>query len=225
MLSRFAARLTYANVVSTLALFMVLGGGAYAASALPNNSVGPEQIVKDGVLKPEIGEAAVGTTEIKTDGVRSGDVKNFSLRCEDFRPAEEACGVPGPQGPVGPPGPAGTGGRTGGGLTTTTVRSHDETIEMTCRTDGMGGSYCDGTETVTASCLPEEVATGGSVAAPPRSNQPGGSTGTIVTRDRPDPVSGVPTGWAGEASSNGYTISSSNPPPDQAVTVYVVCAS
>ena len=34
-------RLSYANVVSTLCLFLLLGGGAYAATKLAKNSVGP----------------------------------------------------------------------------------------------------------------------------------------------------------------------------------------
>lgn len=37
-------RLTYANVVATLALFVALGGGAYAAIKLPANSVGTKQL-------------------------------------------------------------------------------------------------------------------------------------------------------------------------------------
>ena len=41
------ARLTYANVVATLALFLALGGVSYAAVAIPNNSVGSAQL-KDG---------------------------------------------------------------------------------------------------------------------------------------------------------------------------------
>jgi hypothetical protein len=41
---------TYANVTATLALFVALGGGAYAATALPADSVGGRQ-VKDGSLR------------------------------------------------------------------------------------------------------------------------------------------------------------------------------
>jgi hypothetical protein len=37
-------RLTYANVIATLALFLVLGGAAYAATQLPRNSVGTAQL-------------------------------------------------------------------------------------------------------------------------------------------------------------------------------------
>jgi hypothetical protein len=40
MLTRIRAGLTYANVIATLALFIALGGGAYAAFKLPKGSVG-----------------------------------------------------------------------------------------------------------------------------------------------------------------------------------------
>jgi hypothetical protein len=33
-------QLSYANVMSSIAVFVVLGGGAYAAATLPKNSVG-----------------------------------------------------------------------------------------------------------------------------------------------------------------------------------------
>jgi len=39
-----SARLTYGNVVATLALFVALGGASYAAIALPANSVGTRQL-------------------------------------------------------------------------------------------------------------------------------------------------------------------------------------
>jgi hypothetical protein len=37
-------RVTYANVVSTIALFVALGGGAYAVTTLPAGSVGQRQL-------------------------------------------------------------------------------------------------------------------------------------------------------------------------------------
>jgi hypothetical protein len=43
-LTRIAERLTYANVVATLALFVALGGASYAAIQLPANSVGRAQL-------------------------------------------------------------------------------------------------------------------------------------------------------------------------------------
>jgi hypothetical protein len=44
-------RLTYANVMATIAVFLVLGGGAYAASQLPKNSVGAKQL-RNGAITP-----------------------------------------------------------------------------------------------------------------------------------------------------------------------------
>jgi hypothetical protein len=42
---RLAGKLTYANVISTICLFLLLGGGAaFAASQLGKNSVGPKQL-------------------------------------------------------------------------------------------------------------------------------------------------------------------------------------
>src|SRR5262245_25792513 len=42
-------RLSYANVVSTACLFVLLGGAAYAAVELPKNSVGKKQLKKNAV--------------------------------------------------------------------------------------------------------------------------------------------------------------------------------
>lgn len=46
----FQGKLTYANVVATTCLFVTLGGGAYAAAALPASSVGTRE-VRDGSLR------------------------------------------------------------------------------------------------------------------------------------------------------------------------------
>ncbi len=67
MLRTIHTKLSYANVVATIALFSALGGGAYAAVKLPANSVGARQI--------------------KKDAVRSSDVKNSSLLAADSGPA------------------------------------------------------------------------------------------------------------------------------------------
>lgn len=59
-------RLTYANVVATLALFLALGGASYAALTLPRNSVGTTQLkagsVTLGKLAFPLG-AATGTQQ------------------------------------------------------------------------------------------------------------------------------------------------------------------
>lgn len=81
-----ARHLSYANVMATVALFIALGGGAYAAITLPKDSVTTIQ-VKDG-----------------------------SLLAKDFKRGQLKAGPPGatgPQGPRGLGGPAGPFGPQG----------------------------------------------------------------------------------------------------------------
>ncbi len=85
-------RLTYSNVIATLALFLALGGGAYAATQLPKNSVGAKQI--------------------KKNAVSGSKVKDGSLRASDFKKGELA----GLKGPQGPPGQAGQPGSPAGSV-------------------------------------------------------------------------------------------------------------
>jgi hypothetical protein len=54
MRQRIGSRLTYANVMSTLCLFILLGGGAYAALHLPRNSVKSKNIVNGQVKSPDV---------------------------------------------------------------------------------------------------------------------------------------------------------------------------
>ncbi len=59
-------RLTYANVISTICLFVVLGGGAYAAGAihLPKNSVGNKQLKKNAVTSDKVKDGSLTGADI-----------------------------------------------------------------------------------------------------------------------------------------------------------------
>ena len=57
-------KLTYANVISTMCLFMLLGGGAYAATQLPKNSVGPKQIKDGAITGKEIKKGSIDTSKL-----------------------------------------------------------------------------------------------------------------------------------------------------------------
>jgi len=81
----FRARLSYANVTASLALFVALGGTAVAAVTLPRDSVGSPQIRKDGVKSPEIAKDAVRSPEIKADAVRSSEIKAEAIRSAEIR--------------------------------------------------------------------------------------------------------------------------------------------
>lgn len=65
-MKRVRSRLTYANVVSTLALFLAIAGGtALAADHLAKNSVGTVQIKKGAVTTAKIKNGAVTGVKIK----------------------------------------------------------------------------------------------------------------------------------------------------------------
>ena len=101
--------LSYANVASTLALIMALGGTAYAGATLARNSVGSAQIKRSGVAN----------SDIRNNAVTSAKVRNRSLRAGDFAPgvlSSAGSSSPGPAGPrglTGAPGPAGPQGPAG----------------------------------------------------------------------------------------------------------------
>jgi hypothetical protein len=93
-------RLTYGNVIATLALFIALGGTSYAALTLPKNSVGTKQIRKGAVRASELHSGAVSSRSIKNRTIRTSDLADSTRK--------SLKGSQGVQGPAGPPGPAGT---------------------------------------------------------------------------------------------------------------------
>ena len=90
-------------IVALLALFVALGGTAYAALNLPANSVGTRQLQN----------AAVTRAKIANGAVTSGKVKDYSLLARDFRLGQLPAGPQGPQGLQGPQGPQGPAGPQG----------------------------------------------------------------------------------------------------------------
>jgi hypothetical protein len=105
--ARLSGRLTYANVVASLALFVALGGSGYAAVTLSKNSVGSKQI-KNGAIK---------NADLAKNAVTSAKVKDGSLLSADFKPGQLVAGAPGAKGDTGPQGPAGPStGPAGGDL-------------------------------------------------------------------------------------------------------------
>jgi hypothetical protein len=81
---RGTRRLSYANVVASLALMVALGGTATAAITLPNNSVGSAQIQTDAVRSPEIEANAVRSPEIEADAVRSSEIQADAVRSAEI---------------------------------------------------------------------------------------------------------------------------------------------
>ncbi len=88
------SKLTYANVMSSIAVFLLLGGGAaFAATKLAKNSV--------------------GTNQIKNNAVTSAKVKKGSLLASNFAAGQLPAGQTGAQGPKGETGASGAKGEPG----------------------------------------------------------------------------------------------------------------
>jgi hypothetical protein len=93
MLSRIRSRLTYANVVASLALFLVLSGGTAVALTGSNtvfsddivdNQVGTADVRNDtlaggGLTAADLAPGSVAGSEVKDNSVTGADVKESSL--------------------------------------------------------------------------------------------------------------------------------------------------
>src|SRR3954469_13789797 len=96
-MSLLRGRLTYSNVVATLALFVALGGSSYAAVTLTGRNI------KDSSLTGR---------DVKDKSLTGRDVRNGSIGKDDLDASLPASlrgaqGLQGPQGPQGIQGPAG----------------------------------------------------------------------------------------------------------------------
>jgi hypothetical protein len=103
VLAKLRSRLTYANVMATIAVFVALGGSSYAAITLTRGSVKGKHIAKNAVTSPK--------------------VKNGSLRKKDFRAGALAPGPRGPQGERGEQGLKGDQGAPGSAVAYGYVRA------------------------------------------------------------------------------------------------------
>jgi hypothetical protein len=72
-------KLTFANVVSVIALFVALGSGAYAAFHLKRNSVKSRNIVNGQVKKNDLAANSVDGTKVKDDSLGGNDISENSL--------------------------------------------------------------------------------------------------------------------------------------------------
>jgi hypothetical protein len=101
VLSEFRRRLTYANVMATIAVFVAVGGSSYAALR-----VGSKQIVNNSVRSADIRNNDVRGKDVRNNtltgadvrDLASGDVTNGGLLAEDFAPGQLPAGPPGPPG-------------------------------------------------------------------------------------------------------------------------------
>lgn len=72
-------RASYANVMSTIAVFLALGGVSWAAATLPKNSVGTKQLRKSAVNNSDIRSRAVTGPKVKKDTLSSYHINEAGL--------------------------------------------------------------------------------------------------------------------------------------------------
>jgi hypothetical protein len=75
--------LSFANVVSVLALFVALGGTAWGVAHLPKNSVGSKQIRNGAVKKVDLHKKAVTYAKLAPNSIDSSKVRDGSLGASD----------------------------------------------------------------------------------------------------------------------------------------------
>lgn len=196
MKGKFASRMSYANVVATLALFVALGGSSYAAIVITGQNV-------------------------KDNSLTGKDIKNRSLLNEDFkigalRPGPPGAtglqGAPGATGPQGPPGLTGSQGGLG--------PRGDTGAPGTPGAPGAPG--VSGHQIVFSSYIPHPNNTqrSGSVSCPGFKKVLGGgvagtstSLGQTVSESSPSVLGGT---WFGAMNNNSGA--------DSSFVVYAVCA-
>jgi hypothetical protein len=71
--------LTYANVMSSLAVFLVIGGATALAAGLAKNSVGTKQLKKNAVTTAKNKNNAVTTGKLKDSAVTGGKLADASV--------------------------------------------------------------------------------------------------------------------------------------------------
>jgi hypothetical protein len=78
-MDRLRHKLTYANVMATVAVFIALGGASYAAVNLPKNSVGSRQIKTGAVTGTKLKNGAVTRAKIAAGAVGGAQLNLSSI--------------------------------------------------------------------------------------------------------------------------------------------------
>lgn len=76
MSRRIRQKLSFSNVIAVVALFIALGGSAYAVG---KNTVGTKQLKKNAVTTSKIKKNAVTTAKVKSNAITGAKVKESSL--------------------------------------------------------------------------------------------------------------------------------------------------
>jgi hypothetical protein len=80
VLARVRSRLSFANVTSVLALFVALGGTAYAV-----NTIGSDDVINDSLLSEDIKQETIAGHDIRPNTIGPGRIADGSLGSQDIK--------------------------------------------------------------------------------------------------------------------------------------------
>jgi hypothetical protein len=228
--------------IALLALFVALGGTAYAATALPRNSVGPKQLKAHAVTSSKLAKNSVSASTVKD---RTLQLADLSLRA---RALLRAGGAPGSvtsgaiaKGAVTTAklgdasvttakivdgdvttadlGPSSVtalqlahGSVTGDKLAPNTVTGGNVPLRMVTAVGHVDGYR---SATLTATCPPGTRAFSGGVSID--TNFANGKNFVTIQKNAPSGRDGIPIGWIGRVTDTDSTLGAD-------FTVYAICA-
>jgi len=104
MLRKLRSRMTYANVMSTIALGLAIGGGtAYAATKIGTSNiryhaVTGSKLATNAVTASKVKNSALSGSDLRNNSVTSDDIRNGTLQAVDFAPNQLPKGDKGDKG-------------------------------------------------------------------------------------------------------------------------------
>ncbi len=108
MPSKFRPRLTYANVMSTVAVFVALGGSSYAAvtisgSSIKNRSIPAKKLKRNSITGSEVRESRLKVRSARNADLLGGlSAPELKVRCpDDTFPVADVCVERTPRAPAG----------------------------------------------------------------------------------------------------------------------------
>jgi hypothetical protein len=199
-MKRLGGKLSYANVISTLCLVLLVGGGtAYAATQmLPKNSVGTNQIKRGAVTPVKLSAASKAALTGAIGPV--GPIGSTGPK-----------GPAGPKGPTGLRGPQGDNGKPGekGERGERGEKGQAGTTQIIDVDSGANAVSANNTGTFAATCPVGDSAVGGGA-------YDGGISTAVIYQSGPTPGTGTPTGWSVSYKTGTEPIN---------VFVHVLCAA
>lgn len=89
-MKKFIKAFSYANVMATIAIFLTLGGAAYAVSQAPKNSVTSKSVRNGSLVSKDVKNASLKGIDVRDDSLTGADVDEATL--EGVTPAGPAGG-------------------------------------------------------------------------------------------------------------------------------------